>query len=953
MEFRLLGEVELWAAGQMLDVGAPRLQAVLAALALDAGRPVAIETLIDRVWDDHPPVEARNVLYSYLSRIRRLLTQATALTAGTAVRIERRHAGYVLDIDPDQVDLHRFRRLVDEGSDSRRGDADRAAALAEALGLWRGPPLPSLPGQWAGQVRDSWYRRRLDAVVQWAQVELRLGHPTTVIATLPDLVAEYPLVEPLETLLMRALHAAGRGAEAVDRYTAIRQRLADELGADPGPELRALHQAVLQSELPLVPSDLVGAAVRTVASPAQLPPDISGFSGRGDELHRLDGLLRMAGDRSTAVVISAVSGTAGVGKTALAVHWAHRVRDEFADGQLYVNLRGFDPTGSPVTPADAVRGFLDAFEVPAERIPTRFNGQVGLYRSLLASRRVLVVLDNAHDAEQVRPLLPGASGCVVVVTSRNQLTGLVAEGAHPLQLDVLPAAEARELLVSRLGARRVAAEPHAVDEIIILCARLPLALAIVAARAATHPGFGLAVLAGELREGRGGLDEFTGTDPATDARAVFSWSYRQLSPDAARLFRLLGLHPGPDITRPAAASLACLPPAQARRWLAGLAQAHLLVEHTPGRYTFHDLLRAYASEQAHLIDTDDQRHAAIHRTLDHYLHTAHIAARWLAPFHDPVPLIPRHQSGVTPENPAGHRQALAWFTAEHAVLLAAVDHAASTGWDTHTWQLAWTLTLFLDRRGHWQDDVTIQQAALAALQRLADPSRQARAHHYLGRAYAQAARFDDAYPHLQHALDLHRQSGDQVGRAYTHRVLGFADDRQGRHTEALAHARQALELFRAVGDRHGQAATLNQVGLGHARLGDHHQALTFCQQALTLLEELGDRRAQANTSYSLGYAHHHLGHYTRAITCYQHAIDISQDFGDRRREAITFAHLGDTHYAIGNPGRARHAWQAALTIFDQLDHPDAKRVAIKLHHLDHGPTAASNTSHNTDAKRLD
>jgi DNA-binding SARP family transcriptional activator/tetratricopeptide (TPR) repeat protein len=951
MEFRLLGEVQLRAAGQLLEVGGPRLQAVLAALAVDAGRPVAIETLIDRVWDDTPPVEARNVVYSYMSRIRRLLKQAS-LAGATAVRIERRHAGYVLDIDPDLVDLHRFRGLVDQGRDPRRGDPARAAAIAEALGLWRGPPLAGLPGQWAGEVRNSWHRQRLDAVVHWAQIELRLGHPAAVLTTLPDLADEYPLVEPLETLLMRALHAAGRSAEALDRYTGIRRRLADELGTDPGPELRALHQAVLLGELPLPPPDPIAAAPRTVALPAQLPADTSGFTGRGAELRRLDGLSRTAGDRSTAVVISAVSGTAGVGKTALAVHWAHRKCQEFPDGQLYVNLRGFDPTGSPLTPAEAMRGFLDAFEVPAERIPTTFDAQVGLYRSLLSGRRVLAVLDNARDAEQVRPLLPGAPGCMVVVTSRNQLTGLVTEGAHPLPLDLLPTAEARELLVCRLGARRVAAEPHAVDEIIALCARLPLALSIVAARAATHPGFGLAVLAGELRQTRGGLDEFAGTDPATDARAAFSWSYRQLSPDAARLFRLLGLHPGPDITAPAAASLTGRFPPQARTLLAELAQAHLIVEHTPGRYTFHDLLRAYATEQAHIIDTDDQRHAAIHRTLDHYLHTAHTAVRLLAPARDPLPLAPP-QPGVTPENPADHRQAMAWFTAEHAVLLATVVHTAATGWDTHTWQLAWTITVFLDRRGHWQDNVAIQRAALTAIQRLADPSLRARAHRYLGRAYAEVARFDEADTHLQYALDLHRQCGDPVGQAYTHCVLGVAVERQGRHTEALAHASQALELFRAAGHRLGRAQTLKAIGWCHAMLGDHQQALTFCQQALPLLETLGDRRGQARTWDSLGYAHHHLGHHTRAITCYHHAIALCRDLGDHFREAISFARLGDTHHAIGDPDHARDAWQAALTTLDQLDHPYAEQIRTKLRHLDHAPTAASNTSHNTDAKRPD
>jgi DNA-binding SARP family transcriptional activator/tetratricopeptide (TPR) repeat protein len=946
MELRLLGEVELWAAGRLLDVGAPRLQAVLAALAVDAGRPVAIETIIDRVWDDTPPAEVRNVLYSYLSRIRRLLRQA-GLAGETAVLIERRHAGYVLDIDLDLVDLHRFRRLVDHGRDPRCDDGGRAAALAQALELWRGPPLAGLSGEWIAQVREGWHRQRLNAAVLWAQIALHLGDPATVLATLPEFVADYPLAEPLEGLLMRAMCAVGRSAEALDRYAAIRQRLADELGADPGPELRALHQAILDGGPASPGLDSTVAAARVVARPAQLPPDTSGFTGRSHHLRHLDGLLRSAGDHSTAVVISAVSGTAGVGKTALAVRWAHRVRDEFSDGQLYVNLRGFDPTGSPVTPAEAVRGFLDAFEVPAERIPAGVDAQVGLYRSLLAGRRVLVMLDNARDAEQVRPLLPGAAGCVVVVTSRNQLTGLVTEGAHPLSLDLLSAAEARALLVSRLGAHRVAAEPDAVDEIITLCARLPLALAIVAARAATHTGFRLAMLACELRQTRGGLDEFTGTDPATDARAVFSWSYQQLRPAAARLFRLLGPHPGPDLSRPAAASLVGLPPPQTRPLLAELAQAHLIVEHAPGRYTFHDLLRAYATEQAHLVDTDDQRRAAIHRTLDHYLHTAHTAARLLGPDRDPIPAppLPPHP-GVLPESLADHVQALSWFTTEHTVLLAALDHAARTGWDTHTWQLAWTMADFLDLQGHWHDYAATQHAALAAAQRLADPSLQACAHRILGRAYTQLSRFDDAHDHLRNALDLHQQCGDQAQQAQTHHNLTLTFERQGRHSEALGHARRAFDLFRSIGNRRGQAETLATVGWCHALLGDHHQAISTCRQALALLQELGNRRVRALTWDSLGYAHHHLGRHTEAITCYQHAIDLYRDLGEHREEAITLTHLGDTHHAADRPCHARDAWQTALTILDELDHPDAEQTRTRLRRLDRSP---SNTSHESAA----
>jgi len=679
-----------------------------------------------------------------------------------------------------------------------------------------------------------------------------------------------------------------------------------------------------------------------VPAPAQLPAAVANFTGRDEYLKQLDALVT---DPRTvnAVVVTAIGGTAGVGKTALAVHWAHRVADRFGDGQLYVNLRGFDPSGSAMEPAEAIRAFLDALTVPPERIPAGPAAQAGLYRSLLAGKRMLIVLDNARDAEQVRPLLPGSPGCLVVVTSRAQLAGLVAtDGAHPLTLDLLTPAEAHDLLAHRLGADRLAAEPDAVGEIITGCAGLPLALTIVAARAVYSP-FGLTTIAAELRDAQGGLDPFDSGDPATDVRAVFSWSYRTLSDDAARLFRLLGVHPGPDVSTPAAASLAGTSPDQIRPLLAELTRTHLIREHRPGRYGFHDLLRAYATEQTHRHDTDGERHAATHRLLDHYLHTAYTADRLLHPVRDPITPVPP-QPGVSPETPADHRQALAWFTTEHPVLLAAVDHAANTGFDTHTWQLAWTLANFLDRRGYWPDQAATLHAAVAAARRLADPAAQARGHRDLAYAYLRLGRYDDAHTELRCALDLYDQTGDQVGQARTHLIVALLRGRQGRHAEALHHARQALDLSRAAGHRAGQARALNDVGWAHAQLGDHQQALTACQQALPLHQELGNRAGQAATWDSLGYAHHHLGHHTQAITSYQHALDLLRDLGERYNEADTLTHLGDTYRAAGDPDAARDAWQQALTILDELHHPDADQVRTKLHHLNH-PTGATEPDH--------
>ncbi|WP_439658776.1 BTAD domain-containing putative transcriptional regulator [Lentzea sp. HUAS TT2] len=907
MELRLFGEVQLSVDGGLLDVGTPRQQAVLAALAVDAGRPVAVEMLIDRVWHDDPPVQARNVLYSHLSRIRQLLRKA-----GENIHVDRRNAGYVLDVDPDQVDLHRFSRLVELGRDARGGDVERAAVLTEALGLWRGTPLAGVRGEWVEQVRESWHRRRLDAIVLWGEVELRLGRFDGVIGALPDLLAEYPLAEPLEVLFMRALHAAGRDAEAVERYGVVRRRLADELGTDPGPELRALHSAILRGDLPKPGRE------RALATPAQLPPDIPAFAGRAEELRSLG---------STAGII-VVSGTAGVGKTTLAVHWAHLARAEFPGGQLYVNLRGFDPTGSPVAPGEAVRGFLDAFEVPSAQIPASLDAQVGLYRSLLADRRVLVVLDNARDAEQVRPLLPGAPGSLALVTSRSQLAGLVTEGARPVPLDLLDDREARELLAGRLGAQRTAAEPDAVDEIVVLCARLPLALAVVAARAAMHPRFRLAALARELHEARGGLDEFSRADQATDPRAVFSWSYLQLGAAAARLFRLTGLHPGPDLGTRAAASLAGLPVGVTRPLLAELADAHLVAEDSPGRYTCHDLLRAYASEQARTLDPEPERHAAIGRMLGHYVHSANHADRLLDPRREEPPTLTALPPGVVPERVADHGAALAWFRAERRVLLAAVHQPVE--FDAQVWELAWTMRRFLAHQGHWHDEIETLTLALAAARRLGDPIKQAYAQCYVGCTQVWLEKFEDARFRFSVALDLYRDADDLVGQAHVRYYLCWMLERQERVAEALAQAEQGLDLFGRAGHEAGQAKCLNAVGWFHALSGDHEAAIVHCERALELQTALGDQLGAGQTWHSLGYSHDHLGHHARSIDCYQAAVDLFRVTGYRFSEAYTLMSLGDAHDHVGDAGAARTAWGNALEILDQLGHLDAAKVRAKL-----------------------
>jgi len=661
-----------------------------------------------------------------------------------------------------------------------------------------------------------------------------------------------------------------------------------------------------------------------------LPANVPHFTGRAAELDALTEAMDNADRAPGTVVISAIGGTAGVGKTALALYWGHQSAARFPDGQLYVNLRGFGPSGTPVTAAEAIRGFLDVLAVPAAQVPPDLAAQAGLYRTRLTGRRMLIVLDNARDEQQVRPLLPASSGCLVLVTSRSQLAGLAASnGARLLNLDALPEAEARQMLADRLGAGRAAAEPDAMTEITDLCARLPLALAVAAARADMRPGFPLSALAAELREAQSRLDVLDTGDPASSVRAVLSWSAAGLSSAAARMFRLLGLHPGPDISVPAAASLAAATPAEAHRLLHELTRDHLLNEHVPGRYTFHDLLRAYATEQAEATEDQETRRAAAERLLDYYLHTAYGAAMVLSPHREPVDLAVA-VTGVEPEPIADLRQAMSWFEAECGVLPAVIAQAAETGFDAYAWQLAWTMATFLDRRGYWHEWAAIQRIAVAAAARLDDTAGEAVATRLLGSACARAGDLDGARTSLEKCLGLYGKLGDRSGQARAHQILGWAAERQGQLDQALAHAEQALLLLEAAGNQVGQADALNTVGWYHAVLGDSRRAREFCQQALALRRSLGDRHGEAGTWDTLGYAEHQLGNLAGAVICYENALGLYRELGDRLGESTALTHLGDSLAAAGHPERARQAWQQALDILDDLHYPDADHVRAKL-----------------------
>ena len=670
--------------------------------------------------------------------------------------------------------------------------------------------------------------------------------------------------------------------------------------------------------------------------PRQLPARTSTFVGRVSELESLTSILdNGAGGQevSGTVIISAINGTAGIGKTALALRWAHEVAHRFPDGQLYVNLFGFDPAVSPVPPAEAMRGFLVALGVEPRRIPLDLDAQAALYRSLVAGRRLLILLDNARDPSQVRPLLPASDTCLVVVTSRNQLTSLVThEGAHPLTLDLLSVADARDLLARHLGPARTSREPEAVSELIDLCARLPLALSVAAARAAAHPAFRLAELANELRDGESRLDVLDGGDLATNVQAVFSWSYRNLGEPAALMFRMLGVHPGPDISAPTAASLAGMPLIQARKALAELTRIHLLAERSPGRFAFHDLLRTYAVQQAAAVDTETERRAATRRMLDHYLHTAHTAVRLLYPSRETIALLTPDPHEAA-EHLADYGQALAWCDAEHDVIPAIVVQAAASRFDAHAWQIAWSMATYHNRQGYLHDWIHTLHTALAAARRIADRERQARISHELGHAYSGLRIYDEASAHLRHSLELNREAGDRIGQAHNlvdlSRIYGY----QGHPDDALSHARQGLDLYRASGDRAGEAYARGVAGRCQVQLGEYQQALACFLETITMHREVGDPHGEADALNNLGDTCYHLGNHAQAIGYHQQALDLDRQVGDRYNEADTLTHLGETYLAAGESDAARDAYRQALVILEDLRRPEAQQVRARLHSL--------------------
>ncbi|WP_432880958.1 BTAD domain-containing putative transcriptional regulator [Kribbella sp. CA-245084] len=906
MQLRVLGVLEVWVDGERTGLDAARQRGVLALLAVRPGALAPRDWLVDQLWGGTPPPSARTTLQSCVYRLRRQLE-------GSALRIESRPDGYVLEVPAGESDLSEYERLVAAGrtalAEERAPDA--VARFREALALWSGEFLADvdLPAvrERAGELEEA----RLEVLETCLQADVGLGRHSAVVPELQTLVTRHPLRELPWQLLMTAQSRAGRRAEALDTYQRLWRVLDEQLGVQPSAAAQELQARILSSD---------SSQAQQLSVPHQLPAGLAGFVGRGRSLKRLDEYVDRIANRPAAG-LCVVTGPAGIGKTTLAVHWARQIAERFPDGQLYADLRGFDLSGRTADPGTALFLFLTALGTPPDRVPADIEARTAALRSLLEDRQVLLVLDNARSAEQVRPLLAGGPGCLTLITSRDRLAGLVVvEQAAAVTLRPFGANAAKLLLEARIGPERFATEQAALDELVSGCAGLPLALALVGALADLHPNWSLESLAAELR--RNALDALSAGDPATEARAVFSWSYRALSPSAARLFRLLGVHPGPEFDTAEAAALAGVTAGQVQPLLDELCGSHQLTEAAPGWYVMHDLLRSYAVE---LAEPGEAR-AALGRLLDLLVRTGHAAARIVSPTRDPVSLLPPDPA-VDVDPPATRAAAMDWFAPRRRTLVGLTYLA---GFDEQVWRLAWVLYDFLDHRGDWNELIAVHERALAAVTRLGNVTEKARAHRNLARIHLKLRQLDEALDEHRQALDLSRSLGDVTGEAHAYIGIGRVLSAYGRKAEAIVASTEAQRRYLQVGHLPGHAMALNNEGWDHAALGDYGRAIHCCGQALAELREIGELDGEADTLDSLAFAYARLGRHDDALRCYRRVIELEEQLGRRLQLADAYDSTGDIHKAIGEHATAHDYWSRAAGIFEDLDHPSAAAVRAKL-----------------------
>lgn len=959
MEFRILGPVEFWSREQRHDLGWARERHVLAILLMTPGKPVSVDSLIHKVWDNTPPARARDRLYSHIARLRGRLH---GIDEG--VRLRHGSGAYFLETDPENIDYHRFRTLRSQArAVTESGDTNHAFRLyREANQLWRGEPLAGLYGSWAVRTRQKLEGELLGSTIDRIELELLLGRPTDLVSELYELINRFQFDEKLVELLMLALYRSGRQTEALNTYRQVRRRLVDDLGTEPGPGLQAVHQRILQGDSTLLPQPRPG--VQRDAPPNNLPRDIYTFTGRIPELSRLTGERT----RKDGVTVLAIDGMAGVGKTALAVHLAHRLADDYPDGLLYLNLHGHDAQHEAMDPATALDRLLRVLGAPAPGIPSSLDERATVWRTELARRRVLIVLDDATGHDQIRHLLPGVPGCLVVVTSRRRLAGL--DDIQSLSLDVLSPEDGATLLGRVIGPQR-ALQADDVASVVQLCGYLPLAIQLVGNRLRHRPAWSaadLAMLLGRadrrLAEIRAGNREIT---------VAFELSFHGLDEGQRRAFRRLGLHPGADLTPECASALLGCGRANAEKLLDDLLDHHLIAEPRRGRYRFHDLIGEYArllSDQ----EPETQRTETLRRVLDYYLSIADTADRLLYPHRTRSPVEgfrpPRLHPGIDTAE-----QALAWLDAELDNLLLVVRHAANHGWTEHAALFAHVLGGYLDVWGHWAEGADLHARAATAWREMGDQPGMARALADLSVVRWRTGQHDEALELAAEALPIQRAVNDEWAVADLLDHSGLVHWHRSEYDVALGYFEQALQSRRRIADRYGQARSLNHIAIIHWHRGNYIEAARRLREAFTMYQQYGDRRGQqialnniGNIEVQLGRyaealryyeeaaalhphmgpqheamwlnnvanAYQHLGRYTDALEHYRKALRAYREIGDRRCEADALNNIGSCYGRMGRDGEALIHHQKALSISIEISERYEESQALRdigtVHH---------------------
>jgi DNA-binding SARP family transcriptional activator len=934
VEFRILGPIELWVNGQRYDLGSPKERCVLAILLWRAGQPVSSDSLIDFVWGGNPPDSALDSLYAYISRLRKALKSAVGEDRAW---LRQRSGYYTLDAGADTLDLSQFRELRNQGRAAvERGDDERAAALLhEADNRWRGAPLTGLSGTWAEGVRARLEEERLDAIRDRIECELRLGRHAALIGEVSHLVAQHPFDQALVSHLMIALYRAGRLSDALETYRRTYSRLVEEIGSEPVAALRILHQRMLNADPALdePPARQLPSEPKPAPKPDGLPRDNPHFTGRAAELEQLFDLINAESGRGSVTVV-AISGMAGVGKSTLAIHAAHLLGDRYPD-RFYLHLHTHDPIEEPVDPAAGLATMLRTLGTPPGELPSTLEERATLWRTKLVNRRALIVLEDADSAEQIRPLLPGSSSCLVLITCRRRMIGL--PGIFWVPLDVMCPEEAASLFVRVAGSERVQ-DPSAISRIAGMCGYHPLAIQLAASRFRNHPAWSIADLAARLLRSQQRIGEISAED--RELAGSLDLSYRYLTSDQQRLLRHLALHPGLDFSAYAAAAATAsgsLPATE--RALDVLLDHHLLEEREPGRFTFHDLVREYACQLSELEDTEQDRRRTVNRMLDYYLFLADQADRVAYPFHRRLDAIYTYIPAILPPC-TGRDDARKSVAAERANLLRVMQYADRHGWPAHAAGLPHVLAQFLDTWGYWEDAAVAHRLAVRIWRETGNRAGEARALTELCFILSRTSGYAEALECAYEALSIVRAQADRVGEAGILDGMGIILWQSSRFREALSRHDEALAIWRSIHDQHGEADALGHGAIPLLHISRYEDALTRLNQALLIYQETGDPSGEANALNNIAEVQQRRGFHDEAFDYYQRVMIILRELGDRQREAILLNNIGNLCQDAGQYDRSLTHYRNALRIYrdigDRRCESDAlNNIGMAFYHVGH------------------